>query len=143
MYDVIVVGGGAAGMTAALYALRNGKSVLILEKEGFGGQITHSPKVENFPGFLSASGNEIADKLFEQIVAQGVEFEIDTVTSVIDGETKTVKTEYGNAYEGKTVDVELIDTWNMTVTHAGRYSGSFQVKFPARPYMAARITAVV
>ena len=103
MYDVIVVGGGAAGMTAALYALRNGKSVLILEKEGFGGQITHSPKVENFPGFLSASGNEIADKLFEQIVAQGVEFEIDTVTSVIDGEVKTVKTEYGSSYEGKTV----------------------------------------
>ena len=47
MYDVIVVGGGPAGMTAALYALRNGKSVLVIEKNGFGGQITHSPKVEN------------------------------------------------------------------------------------------------
>ena len=50
VYDVIVIGGGAAGMTAALYALRNGKTVMILEREGFGGQITHSPKVENFPG---------------------------------------------------------------------------------------------
>ena len=55
-YDVVVVGGGAAGMTAALYALRNGKTVLVIEKEGFGGQITHSPKVENIPGFLSIQG---------------------------------------------------------------------------------------
>ena len=71
IYDVIVVGGGPAGMTAALYALRNGKSVLIIEKEGFGGQITHSPRVENYPGTLSMSGNEFADKLFDQIIAQG------------------------------------------------------------------------
>ena len=55
MHDVIVVGGGPAGMTAALYALRNGKSALVIEKAGFGGQITHSPKVENYPGTLSAS----------------------------------------------------------------------------------------
>ena len=43
MYDLIVIGGGPAGMTAALYALRNGKTVLVIEKAGFGGQITHSP----------------------------------------------------------------------------------------------------
>ena len=103
LYDVIVVGGGAAGMTAALYALRNGKTVLILEKEGFGGQITHSPKVENYPGTMSMSGNEFADHLFEQIQAQGAEFEIEAVTEIVDGEIKTVKTEDGNAYEGRTV----------------------------------------
>ncbi|MCR5300292.1 MAG: NAD(P)/FAD-dependent oxidoreductase [Erysipelotrichaceae bacterium] len=103
VYDVIVVGGGAAGMTAALYALRNGKTVMILEKEGFGGQITHSPKVENFPGTLSMSGNEFADKLFDQILAQGAEFEIDDVVSVEDGEVKTVRTADGNVYEGLTV----------------------------------------
>ncbi|MBR2991164.1 MAG: FAD-dependent oxidoreductase [Solobacterium sp.] len=103
LYDVIVVGGGAAGMTAALYALRNGKTVLILEKEGFGGQITHSPKVENYPGTMSMSGNEFADHLFEQILAQGAEFEIEAVTEIVDGEIKTVKTEDGNAYEGRTV----------------------------------------
>ena len=103
VYDVIVVGGGAAGMTAALYALRNGKTVMILEKEGFGGQITHSPKVENFPGTLSMSGNEFADKLFDQILAQGAEFEIDDVVSVEDGEVKTVRTADGNDYEGLTV----------------------------------------
>lgn len=103
LYDVIVVGGGAAGMTAALYALRNGKSALVLEKNGFGGQITHSPKVENYPGTLSMSGNQFAESLFEQIVAQGADIEIETVSEVIDGEVKRVKTEEGSVYEGKTV----------------------------------------
>ena len=66
MYDVIIVGGGPAGMTAALYAQRNGKSSLVIEKAGFGGQITNSPKVENFPGTLSISGNELADQMLDQ-----------------------------------------------------------------------------
>lgn len=104
IYDVIVVGGGPAGMTAALYALRNGKSVLVIEKEGFGGQITHSPKVENYPGFLSMSGNEFADKLFDQIIAQGAEFEIETVSSVeAKDDLRLVHTEEGSTYEARTV----------------------------------------
>ena len=49
MYDIIIVGGGPAGMTAALYAQRNGKRALVIERQGFGGQITHSPKVETIP----------------------------------------------------------------------------------------------
>ena len=103
MYDVIVVGGGPAGMTAALYAQRNGKSALVIEKNGFGGQITHSPKVENYPGTLSMSGNEFADKTLEQILAQGAEMEIDCVTGIKDmGEYKIVETEEGS-FEGKTV----------------------------------------
>ena len=104
VYDVIVAGGGPAGMTAALYALRNGKSVLIIEKEGFGGQITHSPRVENYPGTLSMSGNEFADKLFDQIIAQGADFEIETVASVeCDGDLRIVRTEEGTSHTGKTV----------------------------------------
>ncbi|MBO5503730.1 MAG: FAD-dependent oxidoreductase [Lachnospiraceae bacterium] len=104
MYDVIVVGGGPAGMTAALYALRNGKSALVIEKNGFGGQITHSPKVENFPGTLSMSGNEFADKALDQILAQGAEIEIETVTEVRSEEgRKVVITEEGSEYEGRTV----------------------------------------
>ena len=82
MYDVIVVGGGPAGMTAALYALRNGKSALVIEKNGFGGQITHSPKVENYPGTLSASGNELAEKMLDQILSQGADIEFENVVSV-------------------------------------------------------------
>lgn len=104
MYDVIVVGGGPAGMTAALYALRNGKSALVIEKHGFGGQITYSPKVENYPGTLQMSGNEFAEKFMEQILAQGAEIELETVTSVEDkGKTKLVRTEEGSTYEGGAV----------------------------------------
>ena len=104
MYDIIVVGGGAAGMTAALYALRNGKSALVIEKNGFGGQITHSPKVENFPGTLQMSGNEFADKMLDQILAQGAEIEFENVIAVEDhGDHKVVKTEEGGVYEASAV----------------------------------------
>ena len=104
MYDIIVVGGGPAGMTAALYALRNGKSALVIEKNGFGGQITNSPKVENFPASISISGNELADKMFSQIMEQGADIEIETVCEIKDnGSTKTVLTEEGSAFECKAV----------------------------------------
>ena len=104
MHDVIVVGGGPAGMTAALYALRNGKSALVIEKQGFGGQITHSPKVENYPGTLQMSGNEFADRMLEQILAQGAEIELEKAVAVEDaGDHKVVTTEEGGRYEGRAV----------------------------------------
>ena len=104
MIDVIIVGGGPAGMTAALYAQRNGKQALVIEKNGFGGQITHSPKVENYPGTLSMSGNEFAEHTLDQILAQGAQIEFETVVSVEDaGDCKIVKTEEGGVYEGRTV----------------------------------------
>ena len=104
MYDIIVVGGGPAGMTAALYARRNGKTALVIEKTGFGGQITHSPKVENYPGTISMSGNEFADKMLDQILAQGAEIEFETVISVTEeDEKKVVSTEEGSRFETKAV----------------------------------------
>ncbi len=100
MYDIIVVGGGPAGMTAALYALRNGKRVLVLEKNGFGGQIAYSPKVENYPGSLQLSGSELAERMLDQILAQGAEVELEKAVSVEDlGDRKTVRTEEGGAYD--------------------------------------------
>ncbi len=103
MYDIIIIGAGPAGLTAALYALRANKSVLLLEKASFGGQITFSPKIENYPGYEEISGNELADKLFEQAVAQGAEFELEEVLSVKDnGNTKTVVTDSGE-HESKAV----------------------------------------
>ena len=96
MHDIIVIGGGPAGMTAALYALRNNKSVLILEKEAFGGQIATSPRLENYPTIESISGSEWADRLFEQITNLGAEFELEDVEFVekIDN-IFHVKTNYG------------------------------------------------
>ena len=104
MYDIIVIGGGPAGMTAALYALRNGKSVLVVEKESFGGQMTQSPKIENYPGKLQVSGMELADEMMNQILEQGADIEIETVAGISrDGEGWIVATEEGGAYEAKAV----------------------------------------
>ena len=103
MYDIIVIGAGPAGMTAALYALRAEKSVLVIEKETFGGQITYSPKVENYPGFMQLSGNELADKMVEQILAHGAQIELDTVLGIEESDgCKVVKTE-GGSFEGRAV----------------------------------------
>ena len=94
-YDVIVIGAGAAGMTAALYALRGGKKVLVLEKETFGGQIAFSPKVQNFPSIKEIAGAEFAENLFTQVSDLGADFELETVSSVSkEGDVFTVTTDY-------------------------------------------------
>lgn len=103
MYDIIIIGAGPAGLTAALYALRAGKTVLLLEKGIFGGQMTFSPKIENFPTAMEISGNELADKMTEQVLSHGADAEMDTVTGIADlGESKKVIGEFGE-YEAKTV----------------------------------------
>ncbi|MBQ8176586.1 MAG: FAD-dependent oxidoreductase [Oscillospiraceae bacterium] len=102
MYDIVIIGGGPAGLTAALYARRANKSVLVIEKGTFGGQITYSPKVENIPGFLQVTGNEFAEKLVEQVLEQGAEVECAEVTGIRNGEIKTVVTDSGE-FEAKAV----------------------------------------
>lgn len=103
LYDIIIIGAGPAGLTAAIYARRAQKTVLVLEKETFGGQITHAPKVENYPGFVQMSGNEFAEKLIEQALNLEAEIELDEAKEIIDaGEIKKVVCENA-VYEGKTV----------------------------------------
>lgn len=103
MYDIIVIGGGPAGLTAALYARRQNKSVLVIEKNSFGGQTVYSPKIENYPGFKEMSGIEFSDKLVEQVLDQGAELEMEEVLTVKNnGETKTVVTD-SNEYEAYAV----------------------------------------
>lgn len=85
MYDIIIIGAGPAGLTAAIYARRAEKSVLIIEKEAFGGQMASSPCIENYPGFESVSGSELADKMVSQALALGTEIELAEVTSVTEG----------------------------------------------------------
>ena len=95
MYDIIIIGGGPAGLTAAVYARRANKTVLVIEKSTFGGQITFSPKVENIPGFAQITGNEFAEKLVEQALGLEAEVECAEVLSVKNGEIKTVVTDSG------------------------------------------------
>lgn len=102
MYDIIIIGGGPAGLTSGIYARRANKSVLIIEKNTFGGQITSSPKVENIPGFSEVTGNEFAEQLVEQAIFQGVEFEYSEATEIIDGDIKKVVTDSGT-FEAKAV----------------------------------------
>ena len=105
MHDIVIVGAGPAGLTAAIYGRRAGKSVLILEKENFGGQITHSPKVENYPGFRVLSGMELGDKLVEQAMDLGAELEMDTVTGMrVEGDLRILVGESAE-YTARTVIV--------------------------------------
>ena len=103
MYDIIIIGAGPAGLTAALYARRADKSVLVIEKSTFGGQITHSPRVENYPCFIKTSGAELADKLVEQVLFQGAEIELDEVTSVSKENNIFTVVAQGGSFESKAV----------------------------------------
>lgn len=104
MYDILIIGGGPAGLTAAVYARRAGKTVLVIEKAAFGGQITWSPRVENFPSVASISGAELGDRMMAQALEQGAEVELDEVVSLTfnDG-VYTVKTDFGAEFQGRAV----------------------------------------
>ncbi|MBE5758058.1 MAG: FAD-dependent oxidoreductase [Clostridiales bacterium] len=102
MYDIIVIGGGVSGMTSALYALRNGKKVLLIEGSSIGGQIAQSPKVENYPTYKEISGPKLSEDLFEQITSLGVEFEFDNILAIEKDDNFKVQGEFNN-YESKAV----------------------------------------
>ncbi len=108
MYDIIIVGAGPAGLTAAVYARRANKTVLLLDKAAFGGQIAFSPKVENYPGFESITGAELADKMVEQALSQGADVEVENVIAVKnENGIKTVITEDGNEYSCKALIIAV------------------------------------
>lgn len=99
IFDIAIVGGGPSGMSAALYALRGGKKVLILEKDNFGGQIANSPRVENIPSIIEISGEEYASNLFDQITNLGVEFELEDVSKITkENELFKIETNYETHY---------------------------------------------
>lgn len=102
-YDMIVIGAGPAGMTAAIYARRAGKSVLVLEANAPGGQIVTTPEIENYPAAPHISGMEFADRLYAQAEALGAEFQFEKAVGITAGAEKTVATEEGTYTAGAVI----------------------------------------
>ena len=103
MYDIVIIGAGPAGLSAAIYGQRAGKKTLLLDEKGFGGQILNTPEVENYPGIKKVSGFELASTLYEQATGQGAEIAYEKAVAIEDGgSTKIVRTET-NTYEAKAV----------------------------------------
>ena len=103
MHDIIIVGAGTAGLSAAIYGLRAGKSVLVLEQASYGGQIINTPEIENYPAIQKISGFEFATNLYNQAKNLGAEFAFEKVEGIEDkGQFKEVKTK-DKSYEGKAV----------------------------------------
>ena len=102
MQDCIIIGGGPAGLTAGIYLARANKKTLIIEKENIGGQIASSPLVQNYPGFVSITGAELANNLYEQVENLNVPIELEEVIKIEDGIIKKVITDY-NTYECKSI----------------------------------------
>ena len=101
MYDAIIIGAGPSGLTAAIYLLRANKKVLVLEKETIGGQISSSPLVENYPGYISISGSELANNMYDQVINLGGEIELEEVIELKEDQVITED----NTYKAKTIIV--------------------------------------
>lgn len=123
MYDIIVIGAGPAGLTAAIYARRAEKSVLLIEKECFGGQITQSPKVENYPGSRSLSGAELGDLLFEHATDLGAEIELDTVIGIKGKRGEITVVCEGGEHQGKAVIIATGSTHRMLGVGEDKFTG--------------------
>ncbi len=104
MKDILIIGAGPAGLTAAIYALRSGKSVLLLEAKQYGGQIVNTPDIENYPGLAHVSGYEFAENLYQQAKSFGAELVFETAAAIEDrGDHKVVRTTLDHTYEGRAV----------------------------------------
>lgn len=103
--DLIIIGAGPAGMTAAIYASRAGLKVIMLESGAPGGKLTKTNMISNYPGIENINGFDLANQMFEHSTSFGAEYVYGNVVEVKDGEIKSVITEDGNTYKAKAVIV--------------------------------------
>lgn len=103
MVDLIIIGGGPAGLSASIYALRAKKSVLLIERMGLGGQVAMTTTIENYPGFELITGVELAEKMYSQAEKLGLKTTYSDVLEYdISGDIKRVKTHEGE-FEAKAI----------------------------------------
>lgn len=123
-YDVIVIGAGPGGLTAALYASRANLSVLILDRGLYGGQMNNTDAIDNYPGFTEIKGPELGEKMYNSTMKFGSEFEYGDVQSVtIDGENKVVKTDTGEYSAPALIIATGADHRHLNVPGEEEYSG--------------------
>lgn len=105
MFDIIIIGAGPAGMTAAIYGQRGGKKTLLLDEMSFGGQVLNTPEIENYPAMRKVSGMEFANMMYEQFTELGAEIKYEKAVDITlaDDDVKIVKTQEGNEYKGYAV----------------------------------------
>lgn len=103
MFDIIIIGAGTAGLSAAIYGIRAGKKVLVLEQASYGGQIINTPEVENYPGIRNISGYQFAANLYEQVKDLGGEIRLEKVVKLEDKKEKKQVTTLKEQYEGRSV----------------------------------------
>ena len=103
MYDIIIIGAGPAGLTAAIYARRAAKNVLVLEAKSYGGQIINTLDIENYPAYSHISGFDFATKLYEQAIGLGSEIKFEKVIEIKDNDSEKEVLTNNNIYKTKTI----------------------------------------
>ena len=108
LYDVIIIGGGPAGMSAAVYALRAGMKTALIERGAYGGQIVNTYEIRNYPGFEDINGADLANKMHQQIEKLGITNVYDVVTEMdLKSDIKTINTRYSGSFKTKTVILSM------------------------------------
>ena len=103
MYDIIIIGAGTAGLSAAIYTTRAGKNTLVLESAFYGGQIINSHKIENYPAIKQITGVDFATALYDQAVELGAQVKFEKVNSIVNTSTNKVVNTSKNSYECKSI----------------------------------------
>ncbi len=146
MYDLIIIGGGPAGLTAGIYAARRGLNTLILEKKSFGGQMLLTKEIENYPGFENITGKELSDRMLKQAEKLGAKVSIEKATNLnLQDESKTITTTE-NEYKSKAVILATGGEYmKLGIDGEKKYTGrgvSFCATCDA-PFFKDRVVAVV